>query len=98
MQWFSPEYYYPMFFCSFLYAFEPEWTIHYPYEKGPISPRFRGEHALRRYPTGEERLLSYNADALPASSALLPAPPTQSPSRVSPDLTVQGGPRVTTST
>ncbi len=44
-----------MFFCSFLYAFEPEWTIHYPYEKGPISPKFRGEHALRRYPTGEER-------------------------------------------
>lgn len=55
MQWFSPEYYYPMFFCSFLYAFEPEWTIHYPYEKGPLSPKFRGEHALRRYPTGEER-------------------------------------------
>ncbi len=27
-------------------------TINYPFEKGPISPRFRGEHALRRYPTG----------------------------------------------
>merc|ERR1711894_763167 len=30
-------------------------TINYPFEKGPLSPRFRGEHALRRYPTGEER-------------------------------------------
>jgi NADH-quinone oxidoreductase subunit I len=58
MQWISPEYYYPVFFCAFLYAFEPEWTIHYPYEKGPLSPRFRGEHALRRYATGEERYYS----------------------------------------
>lgn len=24
-------------------------TINYPFEKGPLSPRFRGEHALRRY-------------------------------------------------
>jgi hypothetical protein len=30
-------------------------TINYPYEKGMLSPRFRGEHALRRYPSGEER-------------------------------------------
>jgi NADH dehydrogenase (ubiquinone) Fe-S protein 8 len=30
----------------------------YPFEKGPISPRFRGEHALRRYPTGEERCIA----------------------------------------
>lgn len=29
----------------------------YPFEKGPLSPRFRGEHALRRYPTGEERCI-----------------------------------------
>jgi NADH dehydrogenase (ubiquinone) Fe-S protein 8 len=33
-------------------------TIHYPQEKGPISPRFRGEHALRRYNTGEERCIA----------------------------------------
>lgn len=33
-------------------------TIYYPFEKGPISPRFRGEHALRRYPTGEERCIA----------------------------------------
>lgn len=32
--------------------FKPPYTIHYPYEKGHLSPRFRGEHALRRYPTG----------------------------------------------
>ena len=33
-------------------------TINYPFEKGAISPRFRGEHALRRYPTGEERCIA----------------------------------------
>ena len=37
---------------------EPEWTINYPFEKTPISPVFRGEHALRRYPTGEERCIA----------------------------------------
>ncbi|KAJ7228344.1 NADH-quinone oxidoreductase [Mycena pura] len=35
--------------------FRPPYTILYPFEKGPLSPRFRGEHALRRYPSGEER-------------------------------------------
>lgn len=34
------------------------YTIYYPFEKGPVSPRFRGEHALRRYPTGEERCIA----------------------------------------
>ena len=33
-------------------------TINYPFEKGPLSPRFRGEHALRRYATGEERCIA----------------------------------------
>ena len=37
--------------------FKPPYTIMYPYEKGPLSPRFRGEHALRRYPSGEERCI-----------------------------------------
>jgi hypothetical protein len=32
--------------------------IMYPFEKGQISPRFRGEHVLRRYPTGEERCIA----------------------------------------
>src|SRR5580693_7657348 len=35
------------------YFFRPKATINYPYEKGPISPRFKGEHALRRYPNVE---------------------------------------------
>ena len=38
--------------------FMPRVTINYPFEKGPISPRFRGEHALRRYPNGEERCIA----------------------------------------
>ena len=38
--------------------FKPKHTINYPYEKGPLSPRFRGEHALRRYPNGEERCIA----------------------------------------
>lgn len=33
-------------------------TLNYPNEKGAISPRFRGEHALRRYATGEERCIA----------------------------------------
>jgi len=40
------------------YMFKPKVTINYPYEKGPLSPRFRGEHALRRYPSGEERCIA----------------------------------------
>ena len=35
------------------YMFKPKVTLNYPYEKGPLSPRFGGEHALRRYPNGE---------------------------------------------
>ncbi|GKY99858.1 hypothetical protein MPSEU_000939500 [Mayamaea pseudoterrestris] len=38
--------------------FKPKVTINYPYEKGHLSPRFRGEHALRRYPSGEERCIA----------------------------------------
>jgi NADH-quinone oxidoreductase subunit I len=40
------------------YMFRPKATINYPYEKGPLSPRFKGEHALRRYPNGEERCIA----------------------------------------
>lgn len=36
---------------------KPKCTINYPYEKGYLSPRFRGEHALRRYPSGDERCI-----------------------------------------
>ena len=40
------------------YFFAPKKTLNYPFEKGPLSPRFRGEHALRRYPNGEERCIA----------------------------------------
>ena len=40
------------------YFFRRKATINYPYEKGPLSPRFKGEHALRRYPNGEERCIA----------------------------------------
>lgn len=40
------------------YFFLDKVTLNYPYEKGPLSPRFRGEHVLRRYMTGEERCIA----------------------------------------
>lgn len=40
------------------YLFREPATINYPFEKGPLSPRFRGEHVLRRYPNGEERCIA----------------------------------------
>jgi NADH-quinone oxidoreductase subunit I len=40
------------------YMFKGKVTINYPYEKSAISPRFRGEHALRRYANGEERCIA----------------------------------------
>ena len=40
------------------YFFRKPATLYYPFEKGPLSPRFRGEHALRRYPSGEERCIA----------------------------------------
>lgn len=43
---------------TFEYFFRPKVTLNYPFEKGPLSTRFRGEHALRRYNTGEERCIA----------------------------------------
>lgn len=43
---------------SLAHFFKEPATINYPFEKGPLSPRFRGEHALRRYPSGEERCIA----------------------------------------
>ena len=40
------------------YLFRPKYTLMYPMEKTPQSPRFRGIHALRRYPNGEERCIA----------------------------------------
>lgn len=46
------------FFLTMRYFFTAKPTINYPFEKGPLSPRFRGEHALRRYPNGQERCIA----------------------------------------
>jgi NADH-quinone oxidoreductase subunit I len=46
------------FVLAMRYFFAPKATINYPFEKGYLSPRFRGEHALRRYPNGEERCIA----------------------------------------
>jgi NADH-quinone oxidoreductase subunit I len=46
------------FFLGMKYFFKKKPTLNYPYEKGPLSPRFRGEHGLRRYPNGEERCIA----------------------------------------
>ena len=40
------------------YMVRPKATVQYPHERNPQSPRFRGEHALRRYPNGEERCIA----------------------------------------
>ena len=45
-------------YLTFKYMFKSKVTINYPHQKGPLSPRFRGEHALRRYPNGEERCIA----------------------------------------
>jgi len=41
-----------------LYFFRRKFTLRYPEERTPLSPRFRGLHALRRYPNGEERCIA----------------------------------------
>ena len=45
-------------FLTLKYSFKPKVTINYPFEKGYLSSRFRGEHALRRYDSGEERCIA----------------------------------------
>ncbi len=46
------------FSLTLRYMFRRKVTLNYPYEKGRLSHRFRGEHALRRYPNGEERCIA----------------------------------------
>ena len=46
------------FQVTFMRLFRPNVTINYPEEKRHMSPRFRGLHALRRYPNGEERCIA----------------------------------------
>jgi NADH-quinone oxidoreductase subunit I len=43
---------------TFKYLFKPKYTVMYPMERIPQSARFRGLHALRRYPNGEERCIA----------------------------------------
>ncbi|RED53322.1 NADH-quinone oxidoreductase subunit NuoI [Aestuariispira insulae] len=63
--------------------FRPKYTINYPYEKGPLSPRFRGEHALRRYANGEERCIACKlCEAIcPAQAITIEAEPREDGSR-----------------
>jgi len=68
---------------TFKYMFKPRMTINYPFEKGPLSPRFRGEHALRRYPNGEERCIACKlCEAVcPALAITIEAEPREDGSR-----------------
>ena len=68
---------------TFKYMFLPKVTINYPYEKGPLSPRFRGEHALRRYANGEERCIACKlCEAIcPAQAITIEAEPRDDGSR-----------------
>ena len=67
----------------FKHMFRPKATVNYPHEKGPISPRFRGEHALRRYPNGEERCIACKlCEAVcPAQAITIEAEPRDDGSR-----------------
>ncbi|MDR3518256.1 MAG: NADH-quinone oxidoreductase subunit NuoI [Azospirillaceae bacterium] len=68
---------------TFSYMFRPKVTLNYPHEKGPISPRFRGEHALRRYANGEERCIACKlCEAVcPAQAITIEAEPRDDGSR-----------------
>ena len=65
------------------YFFRKKVTVNYPYEKGPLSARFRGEHALRRYPNGEERCIACKlCEAIcPAQAITIEAEPRDDGSR-----------------
>ena len=65
------------------YMFRRKITINYPFEKGPLSPRFRGEHALRRYANGEERCIACKlCEAIcPAQAITIEAEPRADGSR-----------------
>jgi NADH-quinone oxidoreductase subunit I len=68
---------------TFRYMLRRPVTVNYPYEKGPLSPRFRGEHALRRYPNGEERCIACKlCEAIcPALAITIEAEPREDGSR-----------------
>ena len=68
---------------SIKYMLKRPVTLNYPHEKGPLSPRFRGEHALRRYPNGEERCIACKlCEAIcPAQAITIEAEPRDDGSR-----------------
>jgi NADH-quinone oxidoreductase subunit I len=68
---------------SIRYMLKRPVTLNYPHEKGPLSPRFRGEHALRRYPNGEERCIACKlCEAIcPALAITIEAEPREDGSR-----------------
>ena len=65
------------------YFFKKKVTINYPFEKGILSPRFRGEHVLRRYESGEERCIACKlCEAVcPAQAIIIEAEPREDGSR-----------------
>lgn len=71
------------FWVTFRAMFRPKVTINYPHEKGPISPRFRGEHALRRYEDGTERCIACKMceTICPAQAITIEAAPAPDGSR-----------------
>jgi len=71
------------FILALRYIGRPKATLNYPFEKGPLSPRFRGEHALRRYPSGEERCIACKlCEAIcPAQAITIEAEPREDGSR-----------------
>ena len=71
------------FWITLRYFFKRKVTIDYPYEKGPLNARFRGEHALRRYPNGEERCIACKlCEAIcPAQAITIEAEPRADGSR-----------------
>jgi NADH-quinone oxidoreductase subunit I len=71
------------FAIALRYFFKPKATVNYPFEKGDLSPRFRGEHALRRYPNGEERCIACKlCEAIcPAQAITIEAEPRDDGSR-----------------
>jgi len=68
---------------SMKYMLRPKATVNYPFERNPQSPRFRGEHALRRYPSGEERCIACKlCEAVcPAQAITIEAEPRSDGSR-----------------
>ena len=65
------------------YLFKKKFTIQYPEERAPMSPRFRGLHAQRRYENGEERCIACKLceATCPAQAITIEAAPREDGSR-----------------